>query len=151
MENASKALIIAGAIMVSIMVVSLGVFVFNKFGGSAKKIANMDEQEVSAFNSKITPYVGDSISGSQVNALLQYCLSNNMAATNSGETYKQIEVIDCGKASSLAKTDDKYNRVETAGKYYTVEATYDSNGLITQLNIKQKTTNTTNTTNTTSP
>ena len=71
MENASKALIIAGAILISIMIVSLGVLIFNKMGNSAKEAANMDEQEIANFNSKLTPYIGQNISGSQVNALIQ--------------------------------------------------------------------------------
>lgn len=137
MENASKALIIAGSILVAIMVISLGVLVFNKFGGAAKEAANMDEQEIKTFNSKITPYVGQAIAGSQVNALLQYCLSVNMSATKSGETYKQIEIIDNNGAKILAKDATSYTRVETSGKYYEVNATYDSNGLITQITIKQ--------------
>ena len=55
MENASKALIIAGSILVAILIVSLGVMVFNRFSGTAKEMANMNEQEISAFNSKIQP------------------------------------------------------------------------------------------------
>ena len=57
MENASKALIIAGAILVSILIVSLGVLIFNNFSESAKDMANMDKEEIAAFNSKITPYL----------------------------------------------------------------------------------------------
>ena len=34
MENASKALIIAGSILIAIIIISLGVLVFNKFGDS---------------------------------------------------------------------------------------------------------------------
>lgn len=135
MENASKALLIAGAILIAIMIISLGVFIFSRFGGTAKEMANMDEQEIRSFNSKITPYLGKAVSGSQVNALLQYCLSVNMAANNSGETYKQITVNDGGNATSLATTDTTYNRVETGGKPYTVQGVYDSNGLLTTITI----------------
>lgn len=135
MENASKALIMAGAILMAILIISLGVLVFNKFGGAAKQAANMDEQEIKSFNSKITPYLGNAVAGSQVNALLQYCLSVNISAKKSGETYKQIEVTNGGDATSLEKTDTSYNRVNTSGVYYKVEGTYDDNGLITQIKI----------------
>lgn len=142
MENASKALIIAGAILVAIMIVSLGVFIFNRFGGAAKQAANMDEQEINAFNSKITPYLGEAIAGSQVNALLQYCLSVNMAAKNSEETYKYITVsyiaYDGSSSILINKDSTSYTRVITGGKYYKVEETYDNNGLITQIKITQK-------------
>ena len=39
MENASKALIIAGAILLAILIIALGVFIFNK----AKSATNMDD------------------------------------------------------------------------------------------------------------
>ena len=93
MENASKALIIAGAILVSILIVSLGVYIFNTFGGAAKKNATtrMNEQEIGSFNSRITPYLGQNVPGSQVNALIQYVISNDLACVKSGEINKAIK------------------------------------------------------------
>lgn len=132
MENASKALIIAGSILIAIMIVSLGILVFNNMGNSAKNMANMDKQQIAAFNSRITPYLGEAISGSQVNALLQYCLSVNMASNQSGETYKCITVTG---VTSLSPDKTSYTRVNTSGKYYKVEGIYDSNGLITNITI----------------
>ena len=86
MENASKALIIAGAILISIMIISLGVLLFTRMSSSAKNAANMDEQEIANFNSKITPYLGKSINGSQVNALIQLVISIDQSAVNSGNS-----------------------------------------------------------------
>ena len=134
MENASKALIIAGAILIAIMLISLSVFIFNRMGGQAKEMANMDEQQISAFNSKITPYIGNSIAGSQVNALLQYCLTSNMAAKKAGETYKYITISG---AASLTQDSTTFTRVDTSGKYYKVVGTHDENGLITTIEITQ--------------
>ena len=144
MENASKALIIAGAILVSILIVSLGVFIFTNASAKAKEMANLDEQEVSAFNSKITPYLGKSISGSQVNALIQYVISNDLACIQSGETVKVITITfpkESGtntirlEGNKLQGTNVK--RVETgANKYYEVQGTYDSNGLITTITVE---------------
>lgn len=142
MENASKALIIAGAILVSILIVSLGVMIFNSMSGTARKMANMDEQEIAAFNSKITPYLGKSISGSQVNALIQYVISNNIACANSGDTHKAITItfpISGGTNTiSINNTNSTLTkRVDTgANKYYKVQGTYDSNGLITTITVE---------------
>ena len=138
MENASKALILAGSILIAIMIISLGVLLFNRFGGTAREMANMDEQEITAFNSKITPYLGNAVKGTQVNALMQYCLSVNMAANNSGELHKQIEIqaLNAG-AKGLAKNANKFDRVETGTKTYEVKGEYDNNGLITKITVKQ--------------
>lgn len=139
MENASKALIIAGSILIAILIISLGIYIFKQYSSFAKENADLSKQEISAFNSKITGYLGDGISGSQVNALLQYCLANNMSANSSGETYKCITVTVPDKngntITSVTNNSDKYTKVET-GKYYKVEATADANGLLTQIKVK---------------
>ena len=145
MENASKALLIAGAILVSIMIVSLGVLIFTKMGNSAKEAAQMDEQEVSNFNSKITPYVGKSISGSQVNALIQLVISIDNAAKSSGDTTKSVSIeypletggnnkIELSRGNISGLNNPK--RVKTgSGSYYNVSASYDSNGLINKIKV----------------
>lgn len=138
MENASKALIIAGSILIAIMIISLGIVIFNRFGNSAKKMANMDKQEIAAFNSKITPYVGNHVSGTQVNTLLQYCLSVNMSAKQSGNTYQAISVDG---ETILDKDSTSYTRVTTGSNVsYTVDATQDDNGLMTKIKITKNST-----------
>ena len=140
MENASKALIMAGAILVAILIISLGILLFNRMGGTAKNMANMDEQEISAFNSKITPYLGQSVSGSQVNALIQYVISNDLSCIKSGNTHKAIEISFPGNTikvngSNLDGTSGT-KRVDTgANKHYIVNGEYDSNGLITKITV----------------
>ena len=137
MENASKALIIAGSILIAIMIISLGIVIFNRFGDSAKKMANMDKQEIAAFNSKITPYVGENISGTQVNTLLQYCLSVNMSANQSGNTDQIIKVTG---VTELDGESSSYVRVETgSNKFYTVTATTNpKTGLMTDIKIEKQ-------------
>ena len=145
MENASKALIIAGAILISIMIVSLGVLIFNKMGGSAKEAANMDEQEIANFNSKITPYVGKNISGSQVNALIQLVISIDNSAKSSGDTTKAVSItypLETGGTNTISFSGGDVSglsngkRVKTgAGVYYTVSASYSDNGLINKITV----------------
>lgn len=132
MENASKALIIAGAILISILIVSLGILIFNNFGTKARESANMDEQEIAAFNSKISPYLGNSVAGSQVNALLQYCLACNTSSKKNNYTDRYITVTyPGGTLNSLSTT---YKRVDTSNAFYTVTGTYN-NGFLTTINI----------------
>lgn len=143
MENASKALIIAGAILISIMVISLGVLLFTQMSSSAKNAANMDEQEIANFNSKITPYLGKSINGSQVNALIQLVISIDQSAVNSGNS-NTVEItypIGTGTNTIMVKDNDvkgtdKEKRVETGLKTYDVSAEYDKSGLISKITVK---------------
>lgn len=148
MENASKALIIAGAILISILIISLGVLIFNKMGHSAKQAANMDEQEIASFNSKITPYVGDNISGSQVNALIQLVISIDNSAISSGDLSKTVSItykstnnktntISVNASKQLKDSvGDATRKVNTgAGIYYKVKAAYGDNGLINSITV----------------
>lgn len=147
MENASKALIMAGAVLVAILIVSLGVVIFNNFSKSVKDNANMDEQEIANFNSKLTPYIGDSISGSQVNALIQLVISIDSSAYNSKELGKAVTIsyestngdntISVNKDSGVVNTNPSATKkVETgAGKFYKVTSEYGDNGLINKITV----------------
>lgn len=127
MENASKALIIAGAILLSILIISLGILIFSQAQDTINAV-NMNEQEILAFNNKFTPYEGDSIRGSQVNALLQAVVSSNQSVNDNGEiTTKGIKVTfeddDLGKSFEAAECliqNFTLSKVKT-GTYYKVE------------------------------
>ena len=148
MENASKALIIAGAILVSIMIVSLSVFIFTKIGGQAKEAADMDEQEIANFNSKLTPYIGPNISGSQVNALIQLVISIDNSAASSGDTKKIVSItypLEEGGTNTISVNGNAMSytnanatkRVKTgAGAYYNVSSVYED-GLIKTITVEQ--------------
>ncbi len=79
MENASKALIIAGAILLSILIISLGIMVYNNAKGAVTD-ANLDAETAQTFNAKWTPYKGTQ-NGTRLNALIELGRTHN--ATNS--------------------------------------------------------------------
>lgn len=76
MENASKALIIAGAILLSILLISLGIMVYNNAKGTINN-ANLDQETIQTSNEKITQYAGIGVSATQVNALMTAINANN--------------------------------------------------------------------------
>ena len=117
-------------------------------GSSAKDAANMDEQEIANFNSKITPYVGDNISGSQVNALIQLVISIDNSAISSGDLSKTVSInykstnnknntISVNASKQLKDSvGDATRKVNTgAGIYYKVKATYGDDGLIKSIKV----------------
>jgi hypothetical protein len=93
MENASKALIIAGAILLSILIIGLGMTVYNN-ASSATGSANLDAQEISAHNSQFLAYEGRQ-KGTQVKALISAIKANN-------KTY-QDRIITIGVSASTTK------------------------------------------------
>ncbi len=104
MENASKALIIAGAILLSILLISLGIMIFNQAQDTVGSI-NMSEQEIQAFNNKFIPYEGSNKRGTEVNALVQLVRANNQAAFDDGATEKIIK-ITCNESNNTVSTTE---------------------------------------------
>lgn len=100
MENASKALIIAGAILLAILIIALGVFIFNK----AKSATNMDDlsnQQVEAHNSTFQNYEGN-INGTQAKALIDAIRNNNQQMPDDGDV-----TISSGKAGTVPISNTK--------------------------------------------
>lgn len=84
MENASKALIIAGAILISILLISVGVLIMNSADEVVGKgTSQMDAQAIQIFNSQFLNYAGIQ-RGSTVKQLLQTVISSN-------EAHKDVE------------------------------------------------------------
>jgi len=125
MENASKALIIAGSILIAIIIISLGIVVFKNMAAPVERNSNLTEQQIASFNSKITPYIGESVSGSQVNTFMQLVRTINQKADNEQDTVKKIKV------------NNSYNvtRYDT-GKFYSVKGEAE-NGLLTIITITE--------------
>ncbi len=112
MENASKALIIAGAILISILLISIGIILIN----SGKDVtstgtAGMNSQKIQTFNSQFTAYEGDR-KGSEITSLV-----NTVMSSNATDSEHQVAVYaPVANVGSLTST-----------KTYTVTVNY-SNG-----------------------
>ena len=151
MENASKALIIAGAILVSILIVGLGVIIYNNVSGIASG-TNLDSQEITAHNSPFEGYFGDYVSGSNVKALLTQVQANNSAANRNDEVVgNYIYVVD-GDGTAITSSSIKtgkmyYVRLPEADnpETYTDEekagSSYWSNGFLKTIEIVENTGN----------
>ncbi len=145
MENASKALIIAGAILLSIVLITLGVVIIGR-GQEAIDQANIDDQVVSTWNQKFSQYAGNEVRGTNVNILINAVLSSNATSNSNGDTDKFITIANAtatGKSVGLIITPDstsapKYtkgcSKVDTNAKYK-VELSYGNNGYISTITI----------------
>ena len=60
MENASKALLLAGSVLIGVMVLALAVYLFSNFAGSSQEIhQNIEDNQIAQFNNQFTQYVGN--------------------------------------------------------------------------------------------
>ena len=132
MENASKALIIAGAILLSILLISLGIMIFNTAQDTTKN-SGMTQAQVSAFNNKCSKYEGK-IKGSEVRSLIQEVVASN-GDDNNKNASRQITINKDSKAIVSGTTADSSSILTT--KSYTVKITeYNDDGTIKTMEIK---------------
>ena len=121
MENASKALIIAGAILISILIVGLGVIIYNNVSGIASDTSGIDQQAVSSHNSPIESYFSDHTSGSNVRSLINYVNGINRTAQANSDTvgnYIYLTTTDTDIASSGAQVTSSNIRAGRSYKVY---------------------------------
>lgn len=76
MENASKALIIAGAILLAILIIALGVFIFQRAQSASGDLGGLDETKLQSINQKFENYEGRQ-TGSDLRALIDLVRTNN--------------------------------------------------------------------------
>ena len=93
MDNASKALVMAGAILIAVMLISLGVYLFRIGDDKGREVGDeLTQQSIVTHNSKFERYLtaeGGSTSGSDVNSLIKEINAYN-ATTNLVGTYGKI-------------------------------------------------------------
>ena len=152
MENASKALIIAGAILISILIISFGVIILGQ-GSDVINNANMSDTEITAFNGKFEAYEGTSVRGSNVKQLMRTVAAHNR--TQDGAD-KRVQVVGLSSSSTIPTTysavADNANSVITksdgsdgtaanqvsTSNFYEVKCVYTSTGLVKIVYVKSK-------------
>lgn len=142
MENASKALLIAGAILIAIVLISLGVMILGQ-GSDLVKNNNMSEVEITAYNNQFEQYIGPSVRGNVVNQLVAKVNQHN--ATNKDDKSKTVTIttaaIDNNTATTVFNPEKAggttYQTKYQSGQSYKVVAQKSSGGLITRIYINQ--------------
>lgn len=147
MENASKALLIAGAILLCILIIAIGMFIYNSASSTiTDSMSTLSTQEVDAFNNQFTSYEGKQ-TGSNVKALMGRLIGNANTYRDEPAKVPQVYIdqlsntiqnnLDATFTLNDAGNPQNYitdlgtirNRVETKHEYY-VEMNYQDNGLI---------------------
>ena len=141
MENASKALIIAGAILLAILLITLGIYIFQQAQSTVNN-SGMSQAEIQSFNSQFTKYEGK-IKGSAVKSLIQEVNVNN-SQDESNEHQITIKGKTTGTGAN-ATTDiplasKSSNKYLTKGivntQTYEVKITdYAGNGRVSEITI----------------
>ena len=100
MENATKALLIAGSVLIAILLIAMGVRIFSSTSSTVKSSeATMQATAITTFNTQFAGFTGGNISASKVNTLKQKVIASN--AVN-----KEHQVG--GNILTFANTSGKY-------------------------------------------
>ena len=132
MENATKALLIAAAVLVAILIISLGLVVYNMAAETVNNSANLSEYEIQSFNEKFQKYVGDNVSGTTVNAMINTVFNHNLAQEDEG---RKVEIT--GDAE-LAIDATQLIKVDTGRRYIVVTTINPESRLIETITVTQK-------------
>ena len=115
MENASKALIIAGAILLAILIIGLGVYIYRQAAGVIDT-GTMDQLVVSQFNAQFEPYLGNNVSGSNVKQLIKIIKASNRAKEDLTVTFiVKVRNIEYNNDDSEIKSGNTY-KVESSSE-----------------------------------
>ena len=138
MENATKALMIAGAVLIAILIIGVGMMIYNSAQGSIEgATSQVAQQEVEMFNSGFAQYEGKR-SGSQVKALISSVLNNNNKYGENGDNVpeKVIKVTGEKKTDATSSADLSAIRASVvAGKQYNIALTYNDFGYVSTITI----------------
>lgn len=153
MENASKALLIAGAILLSILIIAIGMSIYNSASSTINdSVGAMSTQEKDAFNNQFTSYEGAQ-SGSKVKALIGVLIANSNTYMDEPTkiptvtvvdkmTVKNVDTPEAATQPEEASSTDAYvadigkirNAAEEKHTYW-VEMVYGVGGIITEIQI----------------
>ena len=93
MENATKALMIAGAVLIAIMIIGVGMMIFNSGSKTINdSIGKLNQVEIQSFNSELEGYE-DKQKGTVVKELISKIMALN-ATNESVHDEKVVEVIE---------------------------------------------------------
>ena len=131
MENASKALIIAGSVLIAILLISLVLFILKSTSGTTDQTQKLGETlEVQQFNSQFLKYCGTSVKGSQVRTLCEVIIAHNANSST--------KVGINSEENTTATAISQYRNGISTNKSYKVDPTIDEKtGLIKYISVSE--------------
>lgn len=78
MENASKALIMAAGVLIGIIIISMGVYLFGKAAAIPKEYSSkLEKDRLAAFNEKFEVYNREDVSAQDIVTVVNLAVQNN--------------------------------------------------------------------------
>ena len=144
MENASKALIIAGAILLAILIIGLGIFIYRQAANTVSD-TGMDQLAIQQFNAQFTQYDLKTVSGGSARALYDTVVNNNNTDTEkrfvslnlvakTADGTKNIVLAD----TDASKVDGSKSDIKASAKYKVKIEPDTKTGLTNKITITEE-------------
>ncbi len=105
MENATKALLIAGSVLIAILLIAVGLRIFSSTNGTTEATkTTMEATAITTFNSQFVGFLNRDLTVVQVNSLEQKVIASN--AVNKGK--HEIDFTNSGAGKYKATYENGY-------------------------------------------
>lgn len=121
MENASKALLMAGGILIALLIIGALLLMFNNLS-TYQKIGEQDtrEAQVIEFNNQFTTYLRDRIRGSDMVSLMNRIVDyNERQSSDNGQKFEKMEITIKGIDVSKLQYDTGNKKIAIIKNSYT--------------------------------
>ena len=137
MDNASKALIIAGAVLIAVMLVSVGVMIYNNAVGVIDTGRDsMDRLSINMENSEFEQYLGTNKRRQDVVQLIKLAKRFNQQSED-----RQVDIIWGSSAATVtASSDPGQVMAETdlpKNSSFDLDAGYDPSGYLVAIGVQK--------------
>lgn len=153
MGNDTRSLLIGGAVSMVVLIISIGVFIFNTANSTTyESMSQFSAQEVNSFNSKFAMYDGLQ-DGIQVKNLIALLISNSTVYEKEGfarlpqliisknNDFSKIGLSDATRPVEENERSEYVNNLSkirnkiSTSKKYVIELEYANSGIIDKINI----------------
>lgn len=145
MENASKALLIAGAVLIVIVLISVGMLIVNQASSVTDQASDLTTgQAVDTFNTQFQNYAGVQ-KGSSIKSLLSSISTSNATNENTSKHLITVTIVDgTTTTAALAATSNsteitkKVSEIVNSARYKVELTAKDTEGYISAITITRQ-------------
>lgn len=137
MENASKALLMAGGVLISLLVIGALVLMFGNLQDYQIKInASIDQEEIAKFNNEFEPYNKKDVTLTELKSVYNKIMNNNAL-------HPEYEIETNIKRSVYSNIEEQFEKIPEDDKinmrFECTEILYENDGgRISQMNFIEK-------------
>ncbi|OKZ74172.1 MAG: hypothetical protein BHW00_05485 [Clostridium sp. 26_22] len=145
MENASKALIMAGGVLIGVLIISLAVYLFVSFGQTSAEINSQNAQkQINQFNSQFTSYEGNNqLTAHDLITVTNFAIENNKYYDNDSNYIVEVflnntKITDNNNSYIPKRKLENETLIGVQYRYNCKILSYHDNGRIWKIQFKQE-------------